>query len=192
VAPIAGLLIEYLVVGAVAGLWAAPLAISVIASHTQFQKDLVSVMLASIIPALYLVGMMCDFIGYWLTLPLKKLIERKERGKYAKHSAQKIHAFAVAYEPRLAKEINIRSARDRITRGSLAAVAPLLVYRPYSFSRHEVTSILALIGIVILAMLWYRMQKLSASYERYVLEALLTKHGPALAASFPLETDKCK
>jgi len=131
-APIAGLLVEYLVVGAMAGLWAVPLALGAIASHTGFQKDLASVIVASFVPALYLVGMMCDLIGQKVTHPFKQLIEAEVRRKYGKGevSSQQIHAFAVAYEPALAKEIDTRSARDRIARGALVAVAPLLVYWP--------------------------------------------------------------
>lgn len=184
-APIAGLLIEYLVVGAVAGLWGAPLALAAIAAHPQ--KDFATAVIACLIPALYLAGMVCDLNGQTVTHPFKELIETQVRSSHdeADVRSQKIHAFAVAYEPALAKEIDTRSTRDRIARGSLVAVSPFLVYWPYSFVPRYAASLLGILLVIALAMLWYRMQKLSASYEMQVLKTLRARHGEVIDKSFP-------
>lgn len=62
-APIVGLLIEYFVIGGVAALWVLPLAISAVSSNAALQKDSLTVIAATFIPALYVVGMVCDLFG---------------------------------------------------------------------------------------------------------------------------------
>jgi hypothetical protein len=192
-APIAGLLIEYFIVGCVAALWALPLVITAITLNPALQKDSVVVIAATLVPALYLVGMVCDLVGQKLTHPFKEVIEAQVRKKNheADVSSQKIHAFAVAFEPALAKQMDARSVRDRVARGSLVAVLPLLFYWPYpSTISRAFASIAGLGAIIALAMLWHRMQKLSAGYEMQVLKVLRAKYPEATRNSFPSENSK--
>jgi hypothetical protein len=190
-APIAGLLIEYFVVGCVAAIWALPLIVASVASNPVLPKDLIFVLAAALVPALYVVGMVCDLVGQKITHPFKEVIEAQVRKKHREPeiSSQKIHAFAVAFEPALAKQIDERSVRDRIARGSLAAVLPLLIYWPYPGISREIGSLVALAVILALAVLWHRMQKLSASYEMQVLKALRAKYFEA-RAGLPAESLK--
>ena len=127
--------------------------------------------------------MVCDLVGQKITHPFKEVIEAQVRKKHGEPeiSSQKIHAFAVALEPALAKQIDERSVRDRIARGSLVAVLPLLIYWPYPSIPREIGSFVSLAAVVALAMLWHRMQKLSASYEIQVLKALRAKYSEARA-----------
>ena len=192
-APIAGLLIEYFVVGCVAAIWALPLIVASVVSISAPQKDLIFILAAALVPALYVVGMVCDLVGQKITHSMKEVIESQARKKHgeAEISSQMIHAFAVALEPALAKQIDERSVRDRIARGSLVAVLPLLIYWPYPGISREVGFFVALAVIVALAMLWHRMQKLSSSYELQVLKVLRAKHSEA-RAGLPLPAESRK
>lgn len=187
-APIAGLLIEYFIVGCVAALWVFPMVVTAITLNPTLQKDSLVVIVATLVPTLYVVGMVCDLVGATLTHPFKKVIEARVRKKNheAEVSSQRIHAFAVAFEPALAAQMDSRSVRDRVARGSLIAVFPLLFYWPYPSTISRSTASIAGLGAVIaLAMLWYRTQELSASYEIQVLKVLREKHREAMKNSFP-------
>jgi hypothetical protein len=176
--PIAEMLLEYFVVGAVAALWALPLVLTMAETHSALAKDLAPIFIAALIPALYVVGMVCDLIGQKLTHPFKEVIEQQVRKKLdePEASSQAIHALSVALEPALAKEIDERSVRDRIARGSLAALLPVMVYWPYTTDRPALAHIIGFGVVVALAMLWFRMQKLSSSYEFQVLKVLRAKY----------------
>src|SRR5687768_627524 len=104
-APIAGLLIEYLVVGAVAGIWGIPFALTELEAHPDFPIDSALPLVALLVPGLYLLGMVCDLVGYKLTHPFKVLIESKVAEKNGEKNlgSQFVHAFAVMHEPGLAK-----------------------------------------------------------------------------------------
>jgi hypothetical protein len=106
-APLAGLLIEYFIVGIVASLWFVPLVIRLL-SHPGLDKDVASVAAAIFVPAIYVVGMICDYLGYWATYLMKKKLESKarEKGGVKKFSSRHVHAYAVAYEPKLAREMD--------------------------------------------------------------------------------------
>ena len=185
--PITGVLIEYFVVGCVASLWIFPLVITAITSQPALQKEPTVILAATLVPVLYVVGMVCDLVGQKLVHPFKEVIEVQVYKKYheAEVSSQQIHAFAVAFEPALAKQIEERSVRDRVARGSLAAVLPLLFYWPYPGIPRYVASLFGLGIVIALAMLWHRMQKLSSSYEIHVLQALRAKHPKEMEKYFP-------
>jgi hypothetical protein len=169
------------------------LVVRAIASNQVLPKDFTVVAASAMVPALYVIGMVCDLIGQKVTHPFKEVIETQVRKKHgeANVSSQKIHAFAVAFEPALAKQIDYRSLRDRIARGSLAAVMPLLFYWPYpDIIPRELASLAGLGVVIVLSMLWYRMQKLSASYEMQVLNALREKYPDKMKTSFPQDNIK--
>ena len=177
-APLAGLLIEYFVAGAVASLWLGPLLIEAIPPRINLPKELFGIIAATLVPALYLAGMVCDLIGYQLLHHRKEEIEGgvRREAKLGKFSAQRVHALAIAYEPELAKELGARSTRDRIARSSLIASIPMLWLSPFEgFGRIVATSI-AVVVIVALYLLWYRMQTLSAKYEVEVVHVLYERH----------------
>jgi hypothetical protein len=138
--------------------------------------------------------MVCDLIGQKLTHPFKEVIEYRARQKLGEPevSSQKIHALAVALEPALAKEMDERSVRDRIARGSLAGLLPLLFYWPYPTLPRAIASLVGLGAVVSLAMLWFRMQRLSSSYELQVLNALRAKYPKETESSLSPEPRKAK
>src|ERR1700740_3141961 len=126
--PLAGLLIEYFVIGAVAALWAVPELLKTPLFLSLLSKEAIGVAAATLPPTIYLLGMCCDLIGAFVLKPLKHRIEKeawKDEAQPERRS-QVIHAYAIAYEPELAREIDIRSSRDRIARGSLVASLPLI------------------------------------------------------------------
>ena len=177
--PIAGLLVEYFIIGAVASLWMAPLLLDVLIARPQFSKDLVVTAAATLVPAIYVVGMVCDYLGYKAVHRWKEKIEKEASKKFKQVDAgsQVIHAAAVAYAPDLASQLDLRSSRDRIVRGSMIACIPLLVVSPFGAVTWWHGTLSGLFVVTILALLWKRMQRLSAEYECVVRLVLHAKHG---------------
>jgi hypothetical protein len=187
VAPLTGLLIEYFIVGAVASLWfGLPLSRALL-SHPDFAKDIAPVAAAMLVPAMYLVGMICDYIGYWLTHWWKKKIERdawdavfsrcEQKSKVPEFSSQQVQAYAIAYEPKLAPEMDARRTRDRIARGSMIASVPLITFSPLGYKIWWHGTLSGVVAVLSLALLWARTQELSTKYEIWVIRVLNEKHG---------------
>jgi len=185
VAPLAGMLIEYFVVGAVAGLWLGPVVVNAVLAHPSVPKELYGGIAAALVPALYLAGMICDLLGYKLLHERKSEIEAtvRRKAKLSDFSAQRVHALAVSYEPALAKEIESRSTRDRIARGSLIASIPLLWLSPFEGYGKMAATTIAIFVVVALYLLWHRMQTLSAKYEVQVATILKEKHNVSVAVA---------
>jgi hypothetical protein len=177
--PLAGLLIEYFVIGAVAALWAVPELLKTPLFLSLLAKEAVGIAAATLTPVIYLLGMCCDLIGALMLKPLKHRIDEKvwKDCSLLERSSQVIHAYAIAYKPELAREIDIRSSRDRIARGSLVASLPLIYFAPFGQPLTMQSSLVASVVIAAVAMLWYRTQKLSAQYEAAVVSVLLAKDG---------------
>ena len=177
-APLAGLLIEYFVVGSVASLWLGPLLIQAMLAHPTLPKELVPIVAATLVPAVYLAGMVCDLVGYKLLYGRKKEIEGMVRreAKLADFSAQRVHALAICYEPGLATELEARSTRDRIARGSLVASIPLLWFPPLGITQYWLNPAAGVVVLVVLYLLWVRAQTLSAKYEIQVINVLRERH----------------
>ena len=176
--PLAGLLVEYFVVGAVALLWLIPvLELFPAFSGALASKDASGIIIALTVPAIYVVGMVCDLLGYWLTHWKKKQIDKSvwQKQNEKDPGSQIIHAYAVCYEPKLAEEIEARSSRDRVARGSLVAFFPLLFLPPASLPLCPYLLIVAFI-IVCMTMLWLRFQTLSSKYEVKASIVLREKH----------------
>lgn len=180
-APIAGLLVEYFIIGAVASLWMVPLLLDLLFARPQFSKDLVVTAVATLVPAMYVVGMVCDYLGYRALHQWKTKIEEKALDKYKKKQddpgSQVVHAAAVVYSPALAAQLDLRSSRDRVVRGSLIACVPLLVFSPVGVTTWWHGTLSGIFIIAVLALLWARMQKLSAEYEGVVRLVLRAKYG---------------
>lgn len=113
-----GLLIEYLISGALALVWLAPLLKRVELDVTQAS------MLPLLVLWLYVVGMVVDFLAFWLVKPVKSIIRKradKELGPPShqnERSTERNVAFAL-HAPELVKEMAMRSSRDRIARGAI-------------------------------------------------------------------------
>jgi hypothetical protein len=178
-APIAGLLVEYFIIGAVASLWMAPLLLDLLLARPQFSKDLVVTAVATLVPAIYVVGMVCDYLGYKAVHRWKTKIEGKASAKYKQVDAgsQVVHAAAVLYAPDLAAQLDLRSSRDRVARGSMIASVPLLVASPFGATIWWHGTLSGVLIITVLALLWERMQRLSAEYECVVRLVLHAKFG---------------
>lgn len=189
-APLAGLLIEYFIVGGVASLWLAPLVLGAMLSRPDLAKDIAPVAAATFVPALYVVGMVCDYLGYRFTRAYKERIEARVQIDRPVVSAQTVHAFAVAYEPNLAKELDVRSSRDRVARGALVACLPLLFLSPFNRGTWWVGTLSGAVVVACIALLWARMQKLSAQYEQQVIKVLIEKH--KLRRDFAEPVDEAK
>ncbi len=113
-----GLLIEYLISGALALVWLAPLLKTLGVGAVQ------SGLLPLLAIALYVVGMSIDFLAYWLVKPLKRFLRKKAWRKYgvdsiaqAEGSVEREIIFYL-YAPEIAKEVAMRSRRDRVARGA--------------------------------------------------------------------------
>jgi predicted histidine transporter YuiF (NhaC family) len=176
--PIAGLLVEYFIIGAVASLWFAPLLLGALLNQSEISKDLLVVAVGTLIPATYVVGMVCDFLGHEMLHSTKKRIEREVASKCNQSEAksQEVHATATAYEPALALQLELRSSRDRVVRGAMVACLPLLILSPFGVLTWQ-GAISGFCAIIVLFFLWQRMQKLSAKYECAVRIVLKKKHG---------------
>jgi hypothetical protein len=174
--PFAGLLIEYFVIGSVAVLWFLPMIVSS-ALFKELTKESLGVIAAAVVPALYVIGMTCDGIGSAATHWFKRRIEASVWNDPSEKrlSSQLIHAYAVYYAPALAEEIEARSTRDRIARGSLVASIPLL-FIPLGAEIEFRGRIIAALLVASVAWLWVRLQTLSAKYEYYAWRVLREKH----------------
>ncbi|WP_137938962.1 hypothetical protein [Chitinivorax sp. B] len=151
-----GLLIEYLVSGALAFAWLLPLL-----------QHRLSVVEAPYLPVflllLYVLGMAIDFLAWWATrLPkhwIRAWVYRKYRGPGAiDNESGTLRAAKIGfYAPELAKELAMRSSRDRIARGAiinalLAAIFHLPWWAGVSAVAFTVT-------------LWASFERLSYGYE---------------------------
>jgi len=170
-----GLLIEYLISGTIALIWLVPL----LASFNIHAMESIPLPLMAV--ALYIVGMTIDFLAYWMVRPLKGVLRRKAWRKYGEggeapnSSVDREIQFSL-YAPELAKEVAMRSSRDRIARGAVAnaAIAFLLehVLNAYPLTLGIVAWILI---ILLLLAMWWVFQFLSFGYEISADRALREK-----------------
>ena len=113
-----GLLIEYLVSGAIAFAWLFPLLSAKLPKVDVGYLPVVFLLL-------YVLGMAIDFLAWVLTRPPKRWVRtrvwRKYRGDGTKdtQSGTARQAKIALYAPDLAKELAMRSSRDRIARGAV-------------------------------------------------------------------------
>jgi hypothetical protein len=160
-----GLLVEYLINGAIALIWLYPLL-------KKFELiDVNSSYLPLLAPGLYVVGMVIDYIALISIRPIKHRIRRRIEEKYGVESLYtpgKAHLrqvkFAI-YAPEIAKEFAMRSSRDRIARGAIinSVIATIII----SILRTNLllTLLLGLFSILINFIMWVGFEKASFSYE---------------------------
>jgi hypothetical protein len=151
-----GLLIEYLVNGAIALTWLYP-------SIAVYLADMPAPLLPVVAVALYVVGMMIDVVAWGITRPLKHWLRRSVHRKYAPGrdpeavSGTMRHAKIALHAPELARELETRSSRDRIARGLIVnAVLATVTVLPWWAG-------IPLVAASIL--MWSMFEKLSYMYE---------------------------
>jgi hypothetical protein len=163
-----GLLIEYLISGAMALIWLAPLL-------AIYGVDVVQTGLLPLLAiALYVVGMAIDFLAYWLVMPLKSPVRARAWRKYGdsnsempppENSVEREIKFAL-YAPEIAKEVDMRSSRDRIARGAIVNVLIALALRIFAddyLAAVPVWILILTLGLFIA--IWWVFQYLSYGYE---------------------------
>jgi hypothetical protein len=161
-----GLLIEYLVSGAIAFAWLFPLVHSRLPT---IEAPLVPV----VILLLYVLGMAIDFLAFFLTRIPKHWIRGRVARRYQasgyseKQSGTFRQAKIAMYAPELAKELAMRSSRDRIARGSLvnAILATVFLLPLY-------------VGVPLVAfaaLLWVSFESVSFGYELCALQVVEDK-----------------
>ena len=170
-----GLLIEYLISGTIALIWLVPL----LASFNIHAMESIPLPLMAV--ALYIVGMTIDFLAYWMVRPLKGVLRRKAWRKYGEggeapnSSVDREIQFSL-YAPELAKEVAMRSSRDRIARGAVANAAIAFLIEHVLNTYPPTLGIVAWIVIILLLLaMWSVFQSLSFRYEIRADRALREK-----------------
>jgi hypothetical protein len=156
-----GLLIEYLVNGAIAFAWLFPLL------HSRLPAIDPPLYPAAAL-LLYVLGMAVDFLAFFLTRRAKHWLRKRVARRlgitnYSRDRSGILRQAKIAlYAPELAKELALRSSRDRIARGLLlnaifatAFLLPLCVGVPV---------------VVFAALLWLSFEAISFAYELYALQ----------------------
>jgi hypothetical protein len=195
---IPGLLIEYLVVGSTALLWLFPLLdIPFISEQTlSFEKA------AALAPALYVLGMLVDFIAFilvtvipWRKYSLKALVRcsvhrrvRRENPKLAlpligEGRSSQITILLIQHAPALMKEVELRSSRDRIARSAvvnLLALAAVLWCVKFNFWLSSLTLVAAVVSLVMWAVFEYNTSEFELSTYLAALSASETSPNPSI------------
>ena len=130
-----GLLIEYLINGSLALIWLLSMVdITMLPSFIEDQSLL-------LVPVIYVLGMLIDFIAWVVTSPVKKRIRNNalnnidrimkedrvafDKDDYKSFLAEKL---TIAKDfPDLDKELSSRSSRDRIARGLMLNMIPITI-----------------------------------------------------------------
>ena len=146
-----GLLIEYLITGAVALFWLLPL-FSV--EHNAIDPITALILL----PSLYVIGMAIDALVFLLSRGpkhiLRRIIDRKHNIQISSRTAR--HAFIIMKSPEVAEELEKRSSRDRIARGTILNVALISLIQEFT--------LIESIGSILLSVcmwLWFEWQSYS-------------------------------
>jgi len=151
-----GLLVEYLVSGAIAFAWLFPLLQSAL-------PRIDAALLPVAFLLLYVLGMAVDYLAWALTRVPKRWIRAWVSRRYGgdgtseRQSGTLRQAKIALYAPDLAKELAMRSSRDRIARGSVVnAILATVFLLPWQFG----------VPLVAFAMLlWAGFERLSYGYE---------------------------
>lgn len=151
-----GLLIEYLFSGALALAWMYPFIETYMKSMPENMWPLLAV-------GLYVTGMVIDVIAWMLTRPIKPWIRKPIHQKYTGSKDTEVvsgtlrHAKIALHAPELAKELAMRSSRDRIARGAIVnAILVAIFILPW-----WVGLVLVIASIIV----WVIFEKLSYMYE---------------------------
>jgi hypothetical protein len=181
-----GMFIEYLINGSVALLWLLP-----ILKTLGLQAPKEAAVTALAVPGLYVIGMMVDFIGWFISLGYKTRIRKEMVTQIGLNWEQRstLQPKLFIYAPDLAKSSEMRGSRDRIARGTFVNVVMttvvLLILSPtlgINISRFMIM----IIGLIVSALcgaMWLRFQRLAYSYELRSMVAVQEKFCPDLVAN---------
>ena len=161
---IPGLLIEYLISGLAALLWLYPFLPNIIKGNN---AGLV------LLPLLYVVGMIVDFVAYWITLwPKIGIREFANRRKGVETSSTSLRkAYILLHSSDLWDEIEKRSSRDRIARGALINILPIM------FVHNDLVSIqIGSMIFVVFCLIWTWFEYQSYVFEISARQAILEKN----------------
>jgi hypothetical protein len=167
-----GLLIEYLVNGVVALSWAYPCIPSAVMA-------LPTPVLAALALSLYVVGMIVDVLGWLLTRVFKPWIRRPVLRQYQRPAESESESSTMRqarirlHAPELAKELDMRSSRDRIARGLV--VNALLA--SFFISPAWIGPTLTVVSLI----LWAMFERLSFMFELCAEDVLNEKLGRGAA-----------
>lgn len=176
---LSGMLVEYLAIGSTSVVWIALLLIGIKVPI----ESLSGPILAGMAPSIYVLGMMSDFSGYLIVYKHKKAIRKSIKATSPEHDhlSQKIYIDVMSKYPEVAKDISIRSSRDRVARGVLPNI-PLIGFASILYINKEVginisiviptISLVTLLIFVLTYSMWIRFQKNSYRHEVYALELL--------------------
>src|SRR5215510_1643016 len=169
-----GLLIEYLINGALALLWLYPLL-----RMLRF-PEIHSTYLPIFALGIYVVGMIVDFIAWLVTRPIKYKIRKRIEEKYGiefktslGRTAHMRQAKFAIYAPEIAKETAMRSSRDRIARGAIINTVLAIIIN--SITNILLTMLLGVPVLIISIIMWMSFEKASYSYELIAMEAIAEK-----------------
>lgn len=151
-----GLLIEYLFNGALALGWLFPFV-------STYLDAIPDILLPFLVVAVYVIGMVIDVVAWLLSRPVKPWIRKPVHQKYtgSKDTEAVSGTFRQAkitlHAPELAKELAMRSSRDRIARGAIVnAILAAFFILPWWVGLVVVTA-----SIIV----WTMFEKLSYMYE---------------------------
>ena len=153
---IPGLLIEYIVTGAISLVWLlqTPLGQNIIDLNAKFPV---------LALGLYVAGMAIDMIAFVLTRGPKRLLRRRIFTRYRPgtaldtESGTERQARIALYAPDLGKELSMRSSRDRIARGLVVNSLCAMVFIEPKW--------IGAVAAICSAIMWLSFEGLSYGYE---------------------------
>ena len=184
-----GFFVEYLIIGSTSLIWVLPL---LQAAEIEVPEN--KAIIALLAPALYVIGMVLDVIGHYVTKKHRRKIRDAAKAKYMKRygltkaelATVDVELFTMSVD--LAKAAIARTSRARVARGSLTNAlfaAPILIVTQWN--NLEVIGVVIAISLGILAIgglwkIWARWQRLSYRFEIKALSASGPKktHNPAM------------
>ena len=169
-----GLLIEYLINGAIALIWLSQ--ISIFSTLTAVSATGMEIVL---IPIAYVIGMFIDYIAWFLTRPVKGFIRSKVRDELAHELSFASDDYKDRWTDKLkietdyanlSKQLESKSSRDRIARGTIINLILINVF--FWSSIH----VYGLVLIFLAFCMWWKFEKQNYSYEVRAAHLLRTKN----------------
>jgi hypothetical protein len=171
--------LEYLVVGCTALLWVVPLAPAGVWTKTgESEKALVL-----LLPIVYVLGMLVDYVAEVLVSPFKKVIRSRysaEGGAVgaAAGGLPSSTAFVLLRSADLGRELQARSTRDRIARGTflnlvvVAVVVWIADLEQLPASRFGISAVAFTAAAMAFGM-WWRFESLTLRFRRKAVATIL-------------------
>ena len=167
-----GLLIEYLISGVIALIWAYP------AILKDFNIEINTLIL---LPAIYVLGMMVDIVAFFATKIPKYAIRKSVRKKHGLPEAYQTganlrrHILITMKCEEIAQELERRSSRDRIARGTMINIIPI------SIAYDAISIPFGIAAFFATATMWAYFEYSSYNYSVVALD-LLSNHDRSLVA----------